>query len=118
MFVYNNEDGTYDVVTLKFDQPAADSTAARKLVAKYNEFTESSPHALLVAVALGGGPLLSARIGGTCHVPDCPKGCGTGTVPEADGPVLCETFDRLCTCSICYATGLKGGKCDDCKLDP
>lgn len=123
VFVYGNPDGSYDVVTSRFDTPAStdeyvrasDGYEAYALVNKYNEFTSGSPHAMLLAVSMGQHKLADARSIGVCINP----GCSTGCADAADGPVICELFDELCVCAVCWAfqpaLGTEGAeKCDRC----
>ena len=118
VFVFGNPDGSYDVVTSRFDAPAsedeyehaADGIAAWHIVNDYNEFTGGSPHGVVMAIAMGQGPSLDARAAWSCVMPDCPTHCGQG----AEGPTICDVFDELCTCVMCWAFDGTTDVCNAC----
>ncbi len=118
VLVFGNADGSYDVVTARFDQlgnrdeyeHAEDGIAAWKLVQQYNEFTSTSAYSLVMAYAMGQSPSLAARsmvdVGGNY-----------GTQLAADGPAVCDIFNALCVCALCSVSTTPEPQCDFCELD-
>ena len=113
VFVFQNPDGTYDVVTSLFDDPvdeadyqfADDGYAAWELVQQYNEFQTTSKFSLLMAYAMAQAPALATRSIQACVYP-----CN---YTRATAPAVCQTFKAFCDCVACHAAGA-GENCDLC----
>lgn len=113
VFVFQNPDGTYDVVTGLFDGPeseddyihAEDGYAAYQLVKDYNQFTTTSPHAMLMAYALAQNAAPEARVP--------PMLVNAGDRVKATSPEVCGVFKAFCDCVACDFSGV-GSNCDLC----
>ncbi|MCO4763324.1 MAG: hypothetical protein KC502_17540 [Myxococcales bacterium] len=111
VFVFQNPDGTYDVVEATFDDPpekdkythAPDGYAAYELVKNYKEFSNTSPHAMLMAYALAQHAAPESR----------GSPCGDICV-GATPPQVCGIFKAFCDCVACDFSGLG----DNCALCP
>ena len=119
VFVFGNPDGSYDVVTSTFDQPASedeyqhaeDGIAAWHIVNDYNEFTGGSPHGVLMALAMGHAPSLDARSVNRCTEPNCGEDLLSN---GADGPIICDLFAELCDCLMCWSFDGTTEACNAC----
>lgn len=108
VFVFQNPDGSYDVVTATFDAPASEDTyvhandgyEAYQIVKDYNELTTSSPHSILLAYGLALTAAPESRDSGAD---------GTGATP----PVVCSVFKAFCDCVACDFSG-RGTSCELC----
>ena len=111
-----NPDGTYDLWAFVGDEQddfltVDNGLEALKIVATYNEFTETSPYILLMAFSAALTPSdLEARM------PTGGQGSGLPNVPgsmNADKPAVCSIFSEFCQCAACLVLDRKGA-CEPC----
>lgn len=134
VFIFQNPDNTYDVVTSLFDEPedaalfehADNGYEAYQILKQYTEVTSTSPFSLALAYAVAQRLSPQARGMKTCEVPNCPDGDESELTarPLAFGvsaqgfnqtrePLrVCEMFRDVCDCLACEAVG----RGDDCAL--
>ena len=143
VFVAANGDGTYGVYTGSFVgridddaiQLADDGYEAWKLVQEYNQFSDTSRHALTLAFAMALQPLVPARSLQMCAAPHCggsstqvrvfdesAPGAGvsgygvdksTGGDPVS-GRRICDTFEAFCLCLACEISAEREDACLPC----
>ncbi|MEZ4269603.1 MAG: hypothetical protein R3F39_24860 [Myxococcota bacterium] len=116
VFVFQNPDGSYDVVTGLFDGPesedveihAEDGYAAYQIVKDYNQFTTTTPHAMLMAYAMAQHAGPEARTAIPLLI------SGGNQVVDATPPEVCGVFKAFCDCVACDFSGVGS----DCHLCP